>query len=64
MKFNLMIDMLRLAISKKRFSQKVFYVLQGIIFAPFIIYKNKKQMNEGRNVSDASLAGDDVYPLF
>lgn len=64
MKNNLMTDMLRLALSKKKFSQRFFYLLKGIIFTPAIIIENKKRINNEKNRSDASLACDDVYPLF
>ena len=64
MKINPMIDMLCLAFSKKKFSQKFFYVLQGIIFTPFLLYEERKQKNAGRNTIDANQAGDDIYPLF
>ena len=64
MKINPLRDVLRLAFSKKNFSQKTFYVLQGIIFIPFLIYEERKQKNVGRNITDANQTGDDVYPLF
>lgn len=63
MKIDLAVNILRLALSKKKFSQRTFYLLQGIIFIPFLIYE-ERQKRQGRNLSDGNQAGDDVYPLF
>ena len=57
-------DMLQLALSKKEFSQKISWLMQGFIFGPFLIYEEKKQKKQGRNQSDSNAEGDDVYPLF
>lgn len=64
MKINPVVDMLRLAFSKKKFFQKAFYILLGFIFTPFLVYAEKKEKKEGRNPLDVNQAGDDVYPLF
>lgn len=61
---NLMIDALRLAFSKKKFSQKIIYIFEGIIFTPFLVYEGRKQRKEGRALADGNQTGDDVYPLF
>ncbi len=64
MKIKAMVDIVRLALSKKRLSQKACYILQGIIFAPFIIYAERKSKKIGQDVTESNQAGDDVYPLF
>lgn len=64
MKINLMVDMFRLAFSKGKFSQKVSYLLQGIVFMPFLVYEGIKQQKEGQSLADGNQTGDDVYPLF
>lgn len=60
---NPLINALRLASSKKGLSRKIIYLLQGIIFTPFLVYEEKKQRKEGQAL-DSNQAGDDVYPLF
>ncbi len=64
MKINPIIDMMRLAFSKNKFFQKVSYIFWGIIFMPFLVYEERKQKRQGRNLVDGNQAGDDVYPLF
>ena len=64
MKHSLIRDMLRLAFAKKKFPQKAFYILQGVIFLPLLAYEEKRQKRQGRNPADDNQAGDDVYPLF
>lgn len=64
MKDYLLKDILCLALSKKKLPQKLAYIFQGIIFMPFLVYEERKQKQQGRNLSDGNQAGDDVYPLF
>ncbi|MEK7098189.1 MAG: hypothetical protein AAB906_05060 [Patescibacteria group bacterium] len=64
MKANLMKEVVSLACAKRGFFQKFLYLCKGLIFAPFLFCENRGQEKDGRNVSDASLTGDDIYPLF
>jgi hypothetical protein len=64
MKHHLILDMIRLAFSKKKFFQKVFYIFQGVIFIPFLVYEEKSRKRQGRNSANSNHEGDDVYPLF
>ena len=63
MKNNAVMEILRLAFSKKKFSEKIVYLLQGIVFAIVLLFKNEKRKKDNRH-ADANPAGDDIYPLF
>lgn len=60
MKTNLMKDIFRLAFTKKEFSAKFIYLFKGFIFFPILVSDKFGKQDK----ADASLAGDDVYPLF
>ena len=61
---NTIVSALALALSKKRLSLKIKYLLLAIIFIPFILWENKGGSVNSKSASNQSLTGDDIYPLF
>ena len=64
MKPNLMKDIFGLAFIKKNFFERLAYLFMGIIFFLFLVNEKKLRKEKNHGAADASLAGDDVYPLF
>lgn len=54
----------RLALSKLKLAHKFKYFILGAIFYLFLLQKEKNRKIKDGGASDASSAGDDVYPLF
>ena len=61
---SIIINAIKLALSKKNFLIKIKYLLLGLIFIPFLFLQNKDKHSNKSNTSEQSLAGDDIYPLF
>ena len=65
MKKNLISDILSLAFTRKKISDKLFYLFKGVAFIPFLFNEKRGKKERTRNVSsEAGVTGDDVYPLF
>lgn len=65
MKTNLINDILNLALTRKKVSDKFIYLFKGVVFILFLINEERGKKERTRNgSSDTGVAGDDVYPLF
>ncbi len=63
MKNDLLKDIMRFSMTKKKLSEKSIYLFKGFLFAPF--FKKASRRSTGNEIISAkSLAGDDIYPLF
>ena len=64
MRASLKINMLKLAASKQGWRLKFFYLLQAVVFYPFLEIDDKRTKSAQGGGSSVGAEGDDVYPLF
>ncbi len=63
MKSNLLSNVMKMAARKKTFNERLKYMIQGIIFMPFLM-RDLAKTNKDNSSTSLSASGDDVYPLF
>jgi hypothetical protein len=56
-------NIIQISMNQKKASQKLIYLLKGLLFV-FFIEKNSKRSSEEEALSSSSQAGDDIYPIF
>lgn len=61
---SLELSLIRNALSKDSWKLKAKYLFLSILFYPFLLIEENKSKKKGSVDSNASAAGDDVYPLF
>jgi hypothetical protein len=57
-------DVIHFALIQDGLSQKILYIIKGLLFLMFFLKNPKKMNGKEQSVPAASQAGDDIYPLF
>jgi len=57
-------DILILAVRRKNPYERAIFIMQGLLFLPFLKYEEFKAGRKNNNEGSLSSSGDDVYPLF
>ena len=58
------ISLIKIALSKAGWMNKIKYLLVCTIFYPILLVEEKRNKQKGKVGAQVSTDGDDVYPLF